>query len=103
MTKKIASNWNVYIILASDNTWYTGITTDVERRWAEHCVGKKGAKYFRGRKPVKLLFLETGHTRSSAAVREHEIKKLSRRKKEHLISANEMLFETPLIFPLESK
>jgi len=69
-------NWHVYIILCSDNSLYTGITTDVTRRLLQHAAGK-GAKYFRGRQPEKVLYLETGHTRSSASRREAEIKALT--------------------------
>lgn len=70
-------NWQVYIILCSDNSLYTGITTDPARRLRQHATGR-GAKYFRGRQPEKLLYLETGHTRSSASRREAEIKRLTR-------------------------
>jgi putative endonuclease len=68
-------NWHVYIILCSDNSLYTGITTDIDRRLGEHASGK-GAKYLRGRRPVQLLYLEGGHSRSSAGKREIEIKKM---------------------------
>lgn len=70
-------NWQVYIILCSDSSLYTGITTDPVRRLRQHASGR-GAKYFRGRRPEKLLYLETGHTRSSAGRREVEIKRLTR-------------------------
>lgn len=69
-------NWQVYIILCSDNSLYTGITTDLARRLREHAEGR-GAKYFRGRRPEKVVYLETGHTRSSAGRREAEIKALT--------------------------
>ena len=68
-------NWQVYIILCSDNTLYTGITTDIKRRFAQHASGR-GAKYFRGRQPVQVTFQEEGHTRNSAGRREAEIKAL---------------------------
>ena len=70
-------NWQVYIILCSDNSLYTGITTDLARRLRQHGAGR-GAKYFRGRRPEKVVYLETGHTRGSAGRREAEIKALSR-------------------------
>ena len=70
-------NWHIYIILCSDDSLYTGITTDVERRFRQHADGR-GAKYFRGRQPMRLLYLERGHTRSSAAKREAEIKGMKR-------------------------
>ncbi|MEM7017104.1 MAG: GIY-YIG nuclease family protein [Pseudomonadota bacterium] len=80
-----SNNWLVYIILADDQTYYTGVTTDVARRFQEHAEGRRGAKYFRGRKPLKVVYTEAGHTRSSACKREAAIKKLSRPQKQRLI------------------
>jgi putative endonuclease len=80
-------NWQVYIILCSDDTLYTGITTDIARRLDQHSTGR-GAKYFRGRKPVKVLYQESSHTRSSASRREAEIKTFSRSEKIALISSS---------------
>ncbi len=80
-------HWSLYIIEASDASYYTGITTDIERRFDEHCQGKKGAKYFNGRRPVEVVYREDGHCRSSASRREAEIKKLSRSEKQSLIAA----------------
>jgi putative endonuclease len=82
-------NWCVYIIEASDNSLYTGITTDMERRWEQHSGGKGGAKFFRGRSPKVLRFLEKDHCRSSASQREAAIKKLSRPSKLKLIESRE--------------
>lgn len=79
-------NWQVYIILCSDDSLYTGITTDVERRYAQHGAGT-GAKYFRGRVPRRLVYLERGHNRSSASRREIEIKKLRPTDKRRLIES----------------
>jgi putative endonuclease len=78
-------NWQVYIVLCSDDSLYTGITTDVERRLAEHAAGT-GAKYFRGRSPGPLVYLENGHNRSSASRREAEIKRLRPADKRKLIA-----------------
>jgi putative endonuclease len=78
-------NWQVYIILCSDQTLYTGMTTDVERRFSQHRDGI-GAKYFRGRTPQQLVYLESGHDRSSASRRESAIKKMSRPDKLQLIA-----------------
>jgi putative endonuclease len=78
--------WQVYIILCSDGTLYTGITTDIARRRQEHAEGR-GAKYFRGRRPLRLMYLERGHTRSSAGKREFEIKRMNRADKVLLIAA----------------
>lgn len=82
-------NWQVYIILCSDKSLYTGITTDIERRFRQHTNGH-GAKYFRGRKPVEVVYLESGHTRTTAAKREAAIKVLPLDEKRILLSsANE--------------
>jgi len=78
--------WFVYIIHCTDDTLYTGITTDLERRYAQH-ASQQGAKYFRGRKPKTLLYQESGHDRSTASKREIEIKKMSRKNKFHLIES----------------
>lgn len=72
--------WQVYMILCSDDTLYTGITTDVARRFRQHAAGS-GAKYFRGRQPVRVVYLENNHTRSSASSREAGLKALSRAQK----------------------
>jgi putative endonuclease len=77
--------WQVYIILCSDNTLYTGITTDIEKRFHQHETGS-GAKYFRGRQPLKVVYLEKDHTRSSAARRESQIKAMNRTDKGLLVS-----------------
>lgn len=80
-------NWQVYIILCTDETLYTGITTDIERRLGQHRNGS-GAKYFRGRKVDKLVYLEAGHDRSSASCREAEIKGLRAIEKRQLIASS---------------
>ena len=74
----------VYVLRCADGTLYTGYTTDVQRRVAEHDAGE-GAKYTRGRTPVELVHTEGYETRSAALSREHEVKSLSRRGKERLI------------------
>ena len=74
------------MIRTSDAQVYTGITTDMVRRWREHDSGKTGARYFRGRKPVQLCYLETDHNRSTASQREYAIKQLNSRAKHTLIS-----------------
>ena len=79
-------DWQVYIILCSDSSLYTGITIDVTRRLDQH-AGQGGAKYFRGRQPEQLVYLENGHTRSSASKREAAIKKLGRTGKLRLIAS----------------
>jgi len=79
--------WFVYIILCSDDTLYTGITNDVLRRFEQHASGR-GAKYFYGRRPQRLVYLESGHDRSSATQRELQLKKLSKREKTRLIESD---------------
>lgn len=74
----------VYILECSDKTYYTGWTTDLEKRILVHNSGK-GAKYTRGRTPVKLLYFEEFETKSEALKREVAIKKLSKGKKKNLI------------------
>jgi putative endonuclease len=74
----------VYILRCGDDTLYTGYTTDVERRIEEHRRGT-GAKYTRGRGPLELAHVEEYETQSTAMTREHEIKQLSRNKKEQII------------------
>jgi putative endonuclease len=78
----------VYILRCADDTLYTGYTTDVERRVAEHDSGE-GAKYTRGRTPVELVHVESYGSRSAAMSREYEIKQLSRSEKESLAECNE--------------
>ncbi|MGZ8152527.1 MAG: GIY-YIG nuclease family protein [Methylovulum sp.] len=79
-------NWSVYIILCTDDSLYTGITTDMSRRFKQH-ADQKGAKYFRGRQPKQLVYLETLHTRSSASKREISIKNLNRLDKLRLLES----------------
>ena len=79
--------WIVYIIRCDDDTLYTGVTTNLERRFREHRDLSCGAKYFNGRKPLEVVFSENGHDRSSASQREAAIKKLSRDRKLDLINA----------------
>ncbi len=74
----------MYVLECADGTYYTGYTTDVERRVAEHDAGE-GAKYTRGRTPVDLRHVERFDSRSAALSREHEIKSLSRSRKERLV------------------
>ncbi len=76
----------VYILKCSDDTLYTGITTDIKRRVDEHNNSDKGAKYTKLRRPVALVYSEPSEDRSSASKREYVIKKLSRLKKLELIN-----------------
>ncbi len=80
------SSWSVYIIQCSDDSLYTGVSTDPQRRFEEHRSSKRGARYFNGRTPLRLAYTEQGHSRSSACQRECAIKKLSRQQKLALIA-----------------
>ena len=77
--------YTVYILRCSDNTLYTGITKDLEKRLIEHNTSEKGAKYTRNRRPVSIVYSETSEDRSSASKREYVIKKMRRKQKLLLI------------------
>jgi putative endonuclease len=82
--------YHIYILECADNTLYTGITTDVKRRFTEHQSGK-AARYTRAHKVVKILYTEEHPDRSSALKREAEIKKLPRVKKLAFIEQNSQI------------
>ena len=69
--------WIVYMLRCADDTVYTGITNNLDRRMVMHYEGK-GAKYTRGRGPFEIIFLEQQDSRSAALKREAALKKLSR-------------------------
>jgi len=77
--------WFLYLIRCKDGSLYTGITTDVDRRFAEHQSGK-GAKYLRGKTPLTLVFQQKIGSRSAALKAEASIKKLSKVEKEAIIN-----------------
>lgn len=79
--------WFVYILICSDDTFYTWVTTDVERRLIEHNTSVKAAKYTRVRRPVQLVYTKSFKTRSEATKEEYRIKQLSRKNKEELIKS----------------
>ena len=74
------NTWKLYILRCRDGSLYTGITTDVQKRFAAHNAGK-GAKYTRGRGPLELVYSEDCGDHSAALKRELEIKALSREEK----------------------
>ena len=82
---KMENTWYLYILRCKDGTFYTGITTDVEKRFQTHQSGK-GAKYTRGRRPLELAYREQCGTHSDALKREIQIKRLSREQKQALIN-----------------
>jgi putative endonuclease len=75
----------LYILKCADQTLYTGITTDLPRRIAEHNDRKLGAKYTATRRPVKLVYSKKFATRSTASKAEARIKKLTKPQKLKLI------------------
>lgn len=80
------SVWYLYIARCSDNSLYTGVTIDVERRISEHNnCNKKGAKYTRVRRPITLEYQESFTSKQLAYQREYRIKQLSKTQKEQLI------------------
>ena len=78
-------NWYLYILRCGDGTLYTGITNDVDKRLAAHRSGK-GAKYTRGRGPLKLRYREELPDKGAALKREYAIKQLSKIEKMALFS-----------------
>ena len=76
----------LYILECADNTLYTGITVDLERRVNEHNFSKLGAKYTAVRRPVKLVYFKKYKNRSLASKAESKLKKLSREEKVKLVN-----------------
>ena len=80
------SEWTLYMIRTKNGALYTGITPDVERRFAEHVAGgKKTAKYLRGRGPLKLVYQQKIGSRSEALKAEAAVKNLSKAEKEGMV------------------
>ncbi|MBW2185045.1 MAG: GIY-YIG nuclease family protein [Deltaproteobacteria bacterium] len=87
------------MIRCHDESLYTGITTDVARRFKQHQSGV-GAKYFRAHKPEQVVYQEMGHDRSSASKREAEIKKLSPVAKRRMIISSVTIQRAELAIPI---
>ncbi|HCH70383.1 MAG TPA: endonuclease [Colwellia sp.] len=81
------NTWTVYFLRCNDNSLYTGITTDIKRRLHQHNKTKLGAKYTRARRPVKLVYRETTLDKSTASKREYQLRTLTKKEKEKLVSA----------------
>ena len=82
-----SKSWFVYILRCADNTLYTGVTVDVNKRIKQHNgFLKNGAKYTHSRRPVKLVYQEASNSRSEACKREYAIRRLNKAKKERLVS-----------------
>ena len=89
-----AAQWSLYLIRTAQASLYTGVTTDVQRRFAEHenrDKKNKGAKALRGKGPLKLVFKTVVGNRSDALKLEYKVKKLSRTDKQQLISRTSKL------------
>jgi len=85
------SDWHLYLVRCQDGSLYTGITTNVARRFAQHQEDKgEGAKYLRGRRPLTLVFQKKVGSRSLAMGVESKVKKLSKARKEELIKSQEI-------------
>ncbi|MGX5173596.1 GIY-YIG nuclease family protein [Aliikangiella sp. IMCC44653] len=82
-----SSDWYIYIIICTNSYFYTGITTNLDRRFKEHLTGKRGAKYFNLNKPKELVFAQQVASRSEASKLEYRIKKLTRKEKIALINS----------------
>lgn len=78
--------WKVYLLVCSDGTFYTGVALDLEKRVNAHNAGK-GAKYTRGRGPVRLVYAEEAATRGEAQRREAELRKFPAAKKRELANS----------------
>ncbi|MFL0811136.1 MAG: GIY-YIG nuclease family protein [Agarilytica sp.] len=81
--------WFVYMVKCADDSLYTGITTDIERRIHDHNHNPRGARYTRGKRPVSLVYSQTAEDRSQATKQEMAIKKFSRAEKLALIDSQE--------------
>ena len=81
-------SWYVYIVRCNDETLYTGITKDLDKRINEHNSRNHGAKYTRFRRPVTLVYTEQVESRSNAAKREYQLKKMPLTMKNELIIAS---------------
>lgn len=84
--------WYVYVVVCCDNSFYCGITTNLERRLKQHNGEfKGGAKYTRGRRPCRFVYIKKASDRSDASKKEYSFKQLSRKKKELFISQERLL------------
>lgn len=83
--------YSLYMLRCRDGSLYTGIATDVARRLREHENGRRGAKYLRGRGPLRLVFEQSVGDRSTATRAEHLVKRLNRAQKEALVSGAVLL------------
>jgi putative endonuclease len=87
--------WFLYILECCDGSFYTGVTTDIDRRLREHQEGT-ASRYTRTRRPVTLAYREECGSRSLSLARECAVKSLSRRRKEELVSGGKPEIKRPL-------
>lgn len=88
--KKRSGKWSLYILKCADGSFYTGITNNLERRFKMHQAGK-ASRYTRSHGPVEMLYSEKCGDRSSALIRECEVKEWPRSKKAGLISGEKQV------------
>jgi len=85
------TEFSLYILRCADDSLYTGIAADVDKRLAQHESGVRGAKYLRGRGPLQIVFSEIVGNRATALKLEYRVKKLSREKKLDLVDGRSRL------------
>jgi len=83
--------FSLYIVRCCDDSLYTGIAADVSKRISEHETSSRGAKYLRGKGPLRLEFTEEVGDRAAASTMEYRVKRLSKAQKEALISGRASL------------
>lgn len=80
-------SWFLYLVRTRQNALYTGIAVDVQKRFAEHEQGKKGAKYLRAKGPLQLVYSVEVGSRSLASKAEYRLKRLSKSQKECIVAS----------------
>lgn len=97
-SKPTAEIWYMYVIRCKDDSLYCGIAKDVERRFDEHqAMGKKTAKYLRGRGPLELVFAMSVGSYSEALKAEYQFKAMSKHEKEKLVAEQGFTYDTETI------
>tara|TARA_Y100000782_G_scaffold114842_1_gene152850 strand:+ start:1329 stop:1595 length:267 start_codon:yes stop_codon:yes gene_type:complete len=81
--------WHLYIVQTRLGHWYTGISTDVEKRFAAHKAGK-GAKNLKGKGPLTLVYQQKVGTRSEASKLEARVKKLTKIQKKQFVLCTQL-------------
>ena len=89
------AEWSLYVIRTADNTFYTGISTNPQRRFKQHCSGsRKAARYFKLHAPEELVMVQKIGSRSEALKAEHRFKNLDRTLKEKIIHFGHFEFKS---------